>query len=365
MPAVQMFEKRLDDEERLAALTEAVNRLPAGAAVRRLTPATLRPDAAAEAAQPDGRRASAPGTGAVVVDLGASTRTDADTSVRIGAGAGPDPDTVPADTGAAPTAAPNAASDPNADPDAIPVLEPLAGLLPGGLRRGEVAVLATQSRGPDYLALALLAGALNAGLWCAVVGVPELGVAALSEMLGSAPAGSPRGAAAPPAAAALDRLLLIPDPGEQWAEVLATLADGVDLLLARPATAVRTEVTRRVDTRLRQGRSPGTMHSAALIVLGAGWPSARLVLRTAHTDWTGLDGVGPTAGTGHLTGGRATVVAQGRATAGRPRTARIWLPDENGSVRALSDDPRTRIRIAAPDPGAAPAVTLPVFPTSA
>jgi hypothetical protein len=231
---------------------------------------------------------------------------------------------------------------PLADPDAIPVLEPLAGLLPGGLRRGEAAVLADRNQGPDYLTLALLAGALNAGLWCAVVGVPQLGVAALTGMLGADPAAR---------RAALDRLLLVPEPGEQWAEVLATLADGVDLLLARPATPVRTEVARRIDARLRQGRSAGTRHSAALLVLGAGWPSARLMLRTAHTDWTGLDGIGPTAGTGHLTGGRATVVAEGRATAGRPRVARVWLPDETGSVRSLSDDPRIR---AGTGPGTGP-----------
>jgi len=286
MPVVQMFEQRLDTAERLAALSEAVNRLAVDTAAR-----------SADAGR-DGGVNGGPGA----------------TRVAPGAGAAATP-------------------GPQPDPDAIPVLEPLAGLLPGGLRRGEVAVLAARNQGPDYLALALLAGALNAGLWCAVVGVPQLGVAALTGMLGPDPAGR---------RAALDRLLLVPEPGEHWAEVLATLADGVDLLLAQPATPVRTEVSRRIDARLRQGRSAGTRHSAALLVLGAGWPSARLMLRTTRTDWTGLDGVGPTAGTGHLTGGRATIVAEGRATAGRPRTARVWLPDETGSVRALSDDPRTR-----------------------
>jgi hypothetical protein len=256
-------------------------------------------------------------------------------------------------------AADTGADDPRADAaapaGAVPVPEPLAGLLPGGLHRGEAAALATRHREqhPDYLALALLAGALNAGLWCAVVGVPDLGLAALAGMLGPAlPAEPVPGSAAARAAqrqAALDRLLLVPDPGAQWAEALTVLADGVDLLLVRPLTPISTEIADRVDARLLPSPPPGSTdgksarnkpaRGAALLVLG-GWPSARLSLHIARADWTGLDGIGPTAGTGRLTGCRATVVAQGWATAGRPRAARLWLPDANGAVRALSDDPR-------------------------
>jgi hypothetical protein len=252
-------------------------------------------------------------------------------------------------------AADTGAGDPRADAvapaGAVPVPEPLAGLLPGGLHRGEAAALATRHREqhPDYLALALLAGALNAGLWCAVVGVPDLGLAALAGMLGpTLPADPVPGSAAARAAqrqAALDRLLLVPDPGAQWAEALTVLAGGVDLLLVRPLTPISTEIAGHVDARLLPSPSPSSArHKAtrgsALLVLG-GWPSARLSLHIARADWTGLDGIGPTAGTGRLTGCRATVVAQGWATAGRPRAARLWLPDANGAVRSLSDDPRT------------------------
>ncbi|HEU5332893.1 MAG TPA: hypothetical protein VFU73_09020 [Actinocrinis sp.] len=173
--------------------------------------------------------------------------------------------------------------------------------------------------------MALLAGALAAGLWCAAVGVAGLGGVALAELLGDTDR-----------RAALDRLLLVPEPGEQWAEVTAGLADGVDLLLVRPPGAVSAEVGRRVDARLRQGRASGTRHSAAMLVLGS-WASARMVLRTTQTIWTGLDGIGPSAGTGHLTGGRGTLVAEGRATAGRPRTLRLWLPAADGVARALID----------------------------
>jgi hypothetical protein len=302
MPVVQTFEKTLDTAERLAALAAAMNRLPEQAVVR---------PASSSAALQD----SAPADCALL-----------DPAVR------PHAERIPRVAERSPirgTAIP--------DPAAVPVPEPLAGLLPGGLRRGEAAALATRNQGPDYLALALLAEALKAGLWCSVIGVPELGLAALAGLLGPAARRQ----------AALDRLILVTEPGEQWAEITATLADGVDLLLVRPATAVRAETAQRVDARLRKGRSAGTTHSAALLVLG-GWPTARLALRIARMDWTGLDGIGPTAGTGHLTAGRATVVAQGRATAGRPRTARLWLPDATGAVRSLSDDPRTMTPTAVP-----------------
>ena len=263
--------------------------------------------------------------------LAASAAVRASASADDGSGTGAGAD---ADAGTDADFGPDAA----ANPAAIPVPEPMAGLLPGGLQRGEAAALAThhRDRHPDYLALALLAEALNAGLWCAVVGVPDLGLAALAEMLG--PAASPR-------QAALDRLLLVPEPGEHWAKVLAVLADAVDLLLVRPPSPVSTQAADSVDARLRPNRprrpaDGEPVHEAALLVLG-GWPSAQLSLRVTRADWTGLDGLGPTVGTGRLTGCRATVVAQGRATAGRPRAARLWLPDANGSVRTLSDDPRS------------------------
>lgn len=315
MPVVQTFEKTLDTDERLAALAAAMNRLPAEAAVRRLAAdaAILRVDPArvdpADHPAPEPHAPSAP------------ARTPAPSRATVSATA----------------VLGSAVSDATASlvhgstSVSVPVPEPLVGLLPGGLRRGEAATLATKNQGPDFLALALLAESLKAGLWCAVIGVPELGLAALAGLLG--PAAQRQ--------AALDRLILVAEPAEQWAEITATLADGVDLLLARPTTPVRAETAQRVDARLRQGRSAGTRHSAALLVLG-GWPTARLALRVARMDWTGLDGIGATAGTGHLTAGRATVVAQGRATAGRPRVARLWLPDATGAVRSLSSDhPRT------------------------
>jgi hypothetical protein len=197
---------------------------------------------------------------------------------------------------------------------AIAVPEPLAALVPGGVRRGEALALSGGATGHatvDYLSLALLAAALRQGLWCAAVGAAGLGGAALTGLLAVREG-------------ALRRLLLVAEPGEQWAEVAAVLADGVDLLLVRPPGAVSAQVARRVDARLRQGVADAARHRAALLVLGS-WPSARTVLRVRRLGWSGL-----AAGTGHLAGGRAEITAEDRAR--RVRTVRIWLPAADGAV---------------------------------
>lgn len=203
---------------------------------------------------------------------------------------------------------------------AVPLPEPLAALLPQGLRRGDVAAVATREGMPTYLALALLAEPLRRGLWGAAVGVPGLGGLALRELMGEQ------------GTAGLRRLLVVPQPGEAWPRVVETLADGVDALLVRPPTTVPAALRRRIEARLRQGRAQDTTHRAVLLVLGD-WPGAPVAFRTEKWAWTGLS----TAGTGHLTGGLATVTATGRATAGHTRAARLWLPDRDGRVRELTD----------------------------
>jgi hypothetical protein len=208
--------------------------------------------------------------------------------------------------------------------DTIPLLGPLTNLVPGGLRRGEVVQIRSRQSSVDYLSIALLAGALAAGLWASVIGASELGGVALAEML----AGCPNGADG------LDRLLLVPDPGPRWSEVLVQMAAGVDLVLLRPPAQVAPTLGRAVDARLRQGRA-GTRHSAAVLVLGQ-WASARTTLHTERTEWTGLHETGPFAGTGHLTGGRATVSATGRGASGR-REVQLWMPSSTGSVRPLEE----------------------------
>jgi hypothetical protein len=172
----------------------------------------------------------------------------------------------------------------------------------------------------DYLTLTLLAEALRRGLWCAAVGADGIGGAALTGLLGASAVRE----------GALQRLLIVAEPGEQWAEVAAVLADGVDLVLLCPPARVSAQVARRVDARLRQGAADGARHRAALLVLGS-WPSARTVLRVRRLGWSGLGG----DGTGHLTAGRAEIAAEDRAR--RVRTVRVWLPGEDGRVLPWAD----------------------------
>ena len=123
----------------------------------------------------------------------------------------------------------------------LPVLPELAGLLPHGvLRRGSVVAVATGrpvGNGGTSLLLALLAQASRAGSWCAVVGLPELGMAAAADL-----------------GIALDRFALVPAPGPDWTAAVAALIDGLDVVVAAvPATvgaaagcaawAVRTSAT--------------------------------------------------------------------------------------------------------------------------
>jgi hypothetical protein len=101
-----------------------------------------------------------------------------------------------------------------ADTDLLPVLPALRDLLPGGaLRRGSVVA----AGGWSLLCLALAAGPVASGAWCAVAGLPQLGVRAAAD-------------------AGLDpgRLLLIPDLGPSWPQVVASLLDGCDLVLLCP-----------------------------------------------------------------------------------------------------------------------------------
>ena len=216
---------------------------------------------------------------------------------------------------------------PPQDFEPIAVPEPLTGLLPEGIRRGEAIGMPGESAGGgaaiggvavDYLALALLAGALRQGLWCAAVGVRGLGGAALAGLLGAAALRE----------GALRRLLVVARPGERWAETATALADGVDLVLLAAPEQVPAQLARRVDARLRQGAADESRHRAALLVLGA-WPGARTVLRVRRLGWTGFD-----AGTGHLVAGRAVIDAEDRAR--RRRTVQVLLPEGLGAEAPLS-----------------------------
>ena len=181
---------------------------------------------------------------------------------------------------------------------ALPVLPALRELLPGGLARGSVVTAGRWS----LLCLALAAGASVAGAWCAVAGVPQLGVSAAA------------GVGLDPA-----RLLLVPDPGTAWPQVVASLLDGCELVLLRPPDHATAAVRRRLEAVLRR--------CGGVLVVAGDWDGAQARLLVTRQEWAGI-----AAGHGRLRARRVLVVADGRGAAAQSRTRWLWLPGPDGSV---------------------------------
>jgi hypothetical protein len=186
------------------------------------------------------------------------------------------------------------------DSRSIPTPPVIAALLPdGALRQGAV-----YSLGPSAaLLMALLAAPSAAGSWCGVVGVPEFGVEAAKDF-----------------GIDLDRLVLIPHPGEHWLAVTAAIADVLGVVAARPPGRTTGAAAARLSARLRQ-------RGSTLLVLGS-WPQSEAMLTLSHSDWTGNG-----SGFGHLAARLATGTVTGRAA--RPRSARVWLPDRRFGLEAV------------------------------
>src|SRR5919197_6254972 len=202
-----------------------------------------------------------------------------------------------------PPASARAAGRPEPEERPLPVLPPLAPLLPhGALRRGSTVVV----QGTPSLLLALLAGPSQAGSWCAVVGMPALGLVAAAE-----------------AGVALDRLPLVPAPGTDWASVAAALLDALDVVVVAPRSRIRDADARRLAARARQ-------RGSVLVPFGvpaAGGEGADLWLTVGDARWKGLGD-----GHGHLKARQVEVRCAGRGSAARPRRARLLLPDPGGGV---------------------------------
>ena len=184
------------------------------------------------------------------------------------------------------------------------MLPALRGLLAaGGLQRGHV--VATAHGGLLFLALAAAASA--AGAWCAAVGLPSLGVRAAADA-GLDP----------------DRLLLIAEPGASWPQVVASLLDGCDVVLLRPPARPAAQLRRKLEAAARR-------FGSVLLVAGE-WEGAQARLLIADQEWAGIG-----AGHGRLRARRARIVAEGRNAGARARSAWLWLPGPDGSVRAAPD----------------------------
>jgi hypothetical protein len=186
----------------------------------------------------------------------------------------------------------------------LPVLPALRELLPGGgLLRGSVVT----SGDWGLLSLALAAGAVADGAWCAIVGVPTTGVRAAAQA-GLDP----------------DRLLLVAEPGPGWVQVVGALLDGFDIVLLRPPEQPPAQVRRKLEATARR-------YGSVLVVSGD-WPGAQSRLLVTDTEWTGI-------GTGHgrLRARKAQVIASGRGAGERTRSAWLWLPGPDGAVTVAAE----------------------------
>ena len=203
----------------------------------------------------------------------------------------------------------------------LPVLGAFEPLVSGaGLRRGStVGVGAVPGvTGATSLALALAAGASQNGSWVAAVGLGSLGLVAAAEL-----------------GVALERLVLVADPGRDrgegertgWPSVVAALVDGFDVVLvgAEAGARLRAADARRLVARVRE-------RGTVLVGVGAELPGERSPLRltVAAASWSGLG-----EGWGHLRGRRVTVEASGRGSAARTRQAELWLPAPAGGVELV------------------------------
>jgi hypothetical protein len=184
----------------------------------------------------------------------------------------------------------------------LPVLPALRELLPsGGLPRGSVVT----SGDWGLLSLALAAEASATGAWCAITGVPALGVRAAAD-------------------AGLDpgRLVLVAEPGQSWPQVVASLLDGFDIVLLRLAEQPPAQLRRKLEAAARR-------YGSVLLVAGD-WPGAQVRLLVTDEEWTGIG-----AGYGRLRARKVRVVASGRGAGERPRSSWLWLPGPDGSVSAV------------------------------
>lgn len=198
--------------------------------------------------------------------------------------------------------------------EGVPVLPALRGVLPGGLRPGSSVGLS--GPGAASLGLALVAGVSRhggpdgTGGWCAIVGVPDFGVAAAAAM-GAVP----------------ERLLLVDAPGDRWPDVVAALAEAVDLILLDPRDHPAAPAVRRLSALARK-------HGCVLALTGPhapAWPSTRLRLHLEALTWHGL-----ADGHGRLTARQADLVAQDHGPA---RRTRLWFPAPDGTVTPVAAPP--------------------------
>src|SRR5699024_4596705 len=194
----------------------------------------------------------------------------------------------------------------------LPAPAPLAALFPhGSLRAGSP--VAIDGAATTSLLLSLAVAAAGEDSWCAITGLPDLGLRSALD-------------------AGLDpcRLALAPASGEQRPQVLTALADGVGVLVLGPEPGLTPALWRSLLARAR---------SADTLVLAVRPPArADLVLTSSNRGWIGLG-----TGSGRLRRRRLAVASTGRGIAGH-REVEVLLPQTRGMIAHAAQDRRPQDR---------------------
>jgi hypothetical protein len=162
---------------------------------------------------------------------------------------------------------------------------------------------------------ALLAEPSQEGHWCGVVGLPTFAAEAAQR-----------------AGVRLDRLVLVPEPAEQWLAATAALAEVVPVLAVRPFGRVRESDAARLTARLRD-------RGGVLLVIGD-WPRAEAQFVVTEPRWYGLG-----EGFGQLSRRELQVgVTSRRYPAGR--SVRLVLPSATGRIAEASQSAPVQLRVA-------------------
>ncbi len=148
-----------------------------------------------------------------------------------------------------------------------PAREPIA-TLPALAEVAPLTAGSTYGVDSATLALALAAGASQAGEWVGFAGWSDFGVEAAAGL-----------------GIELSRTVLVPDLGEHWLEVTAALVDVLRVVVIRPPASVDARAAEVLESRLRT-------RSGVLVVWGP-WPRCEARLSLEDTRWSGpQDGAG-------------------------------------------------------------------------
>jgi hypothetical protein len=187
----------------------------------------------------------------------------------------------------------------------LPVAAPLASLFDGGLVRGRT--VACVGDAALSAALALAAEATRSGSWLAVVGVPNLGVAAAIE-----------------AGVAVERIVLAQPPraSREWIATVAALVEGFDVLIVAPPASLVAHDARRLQSRILARQSVLiVVDLPALPSLGSTDVfSSDIDVHTDTVSWSGIE-----RGGSHITQRTVRMRVDGRRCP-TPREETIALP---------------------------------------